>query len=119
MFGLRSRHLLMLLVLAAAVLAAVQLVPAYFQRFQFADFVNQEVKFAVSKRKTAQKVRTEILAEAKDFGIPIAIQDVHITRRGPTFTVEIDYDLPVDLWVYELKWPSHVKVSGEMFDDHN
>jgi len=119
MFGLKTRHLFMLLVLAAVVLAASRLVPVYFQRFQFADFVNQEVKFAVSKRKTAQKVRTEILEEAKAMGVPVGTQDIHITRRGPTFTVEIDYDFPVDLWVTEYKWPSHVKVSGEMFDDHN
>jgi hypothetical protein len=106
----------MLLVLAAAVMAAIQIVPVYFQRFQFADFVNQEVKFAVSKRKTAQKVRTEILEEAKNSGVPVTTQDIHITRRGPTFTVEIDYDFTVDLWVYLYKWPSHVKVSGEMFE---
>jgi hypothetical protein len=119
MFGLKTRHVVMLVVLAAAVLAAIQIIPIYFQRFQFADFVNQEVKFAVNKRKTAQKVRTEILEEAKNSGVPVKTEDIHITRRGPTFTVEIDYDFPVDLSVYRFQWPSHVKVSGEMFDDHN
>ena len=117
MFGLKARQLVYLLILLILVLAAWQIVPVYFQRFQFTDFVGAEVKFAVSKRANVKKVRSNILDEARRAQIPITAADVHITRRGPTFTVEIDYKLPVDLGVYQFQWPSHVKIAGDIFDD--
>ena len=55
-----------------------------------------------------------------DAKLPITADMVHITRKGPTFTVVIDYQLPVDFYLYEYIWPAHVEAFGEMFeDDHD
>lgn len=117
MFGLSGRHLLGLLVLSALIFAATQYVPAYFAAFQFNDFVRQEVKYAGTQRKTAQVLRDDIVRKAKELSIPITARDIRITRRGPAFTLELDYSWPIDLRVYRHELTFHTSESGELFEN--
>ena len=117
MFGLNSRRLFMLLVLVVAIFAASQIIPVYYHSYQFSEFVHEEVKFAVSARKSTETVRAEIVQQAKELGIPVGRRDIHITRRGPAFTVEIEYSLPLDLSVYQSQLKFHVTGSGEIFEN--
>jgi hypothetical protein len=119
MFGLKTRHVVIILALAAIVYVAAQFIMVYDQSFLFSDFVSQEVKFATSKRKSIEKIKASILEEAKTDMIPISQRDIRITKHGPTFTIEIDYSLPVNLRVYEYHWNMHVKESGPMFENDN
>jgi hypothetical protein len=54
---------------------------------------------------------------AKEYDIPITARDIHIERRGPSFTVVFDYQLPVDLRVYHFQLPGHVNGGGEIFEN--
>jgi len=117
MFGLRGRQLFLLLLLAVAIFAASQFIPVLFRVYQFSDDVHQDVKFAVSTRKSTDKVRAEIMVLAKQYQIPIGPKDIHITQRGPAFTVEITYQLPVNLRVHEFIMSFHVTESGEIFEN--
>jgi len=117
MFGLNGRQIFILLSLVAILFAGSQYVPAYFAAFQFNDYVRQEVKYAVTNRKTAEILRTDIAQKAVDLGIPIKGKDVRITRRGPSFTLEVDYHWPIDLRVYRHELAFHVSESGEIFEN--
>ena len=117
MFGLSGRQLFILLVLVASLYAATQYVPAYFAAFQFNDFIRQEVKFAVTARKTTQIVRDEITREAKDLGIPFDVRDIHFTRRGPSFTVDVEYRWPIDMRLYKHELVFQAIESGEIFEN--
>jgi len=117
MFGLKGRQLFLLLLLVLVIFAASQFIPVFFHAYQFSDNVHQSVKFAVSTRKSTEKVRSEIVELAKQFEIPVGPKDIHITRRGPAFTVEIDYQLPVNLRVYETNLSFNVTESGEIFEN--
>jgi hypothetical protein len=117
MFGLKSRQVFFILFTVAVVYVASQFIAAYYRAFQFSDFVYQEVKFASSKRKPTEKVRAFIVDEAKTWEIPIKPRDIHITKRGPSFSVEIDYSLIVDLRVHQFVWPQHVATAGPLFED--
>jgi len=116
MFGLGGRQIFLLAVLALAIFVGSQLIPAYYHAFQFNDFIKQEVKFALAARRTPEDVRAHIVQEAKDLEIPVGPRDVLITRRGPAFTVEFDYSLPVDLKVYKRDLDFHVSETGELFE---
>jgi len=115
MFGLKSRQYFFLLVIAAAIYAGYQIIPIEFRAYQFADEVYPAVKFAASSKKTTEKIRLEIMQSAKNYDIPITTRDVRITQHGPSFTVEIDYKIPVDLrvWKYDRKF--HVSAGGVFF----
>jgi hypothetical protein len=116
MFGLNAKQLLMLLLLIVALFAGSQVIPAYFHAFQFNDFIRQEVKFAVAAKRTTEQIRTRIVDKSKEYKINVGPRDIHITRRGPSFTVELDYVIPIDLRVWRKDWAFHVSESGELFD---
>jgi hypothetical protein len=77
----------------------------------------QEVKFRFQQKKPTEKVRASIADEAKNWDIPVNPRDIHITKRGPSFSVEIDYPLIVDLRVHQFTWPQHVLTAGPLFED--
>jgi hypothetical protein len=117
MFGLNSRQIFFLLVLILLMVALTQYAPGYFAALQFNDYVRQEVKYAISARKTPEAVRDEVVDKAKDLGIPLTKKEVHITRRGPAFNMVIDYHWPVDMKVYQQVLNFHVDESGEVFEN--
>src|SRR2546423_13486885 len=117
MFGLNGRQLFFLVVLIVLLFAGTQYVPAYFAAFQFNDYVRQEVKFAVSARKTPDLLRGEILQKATDLGIPLTKKQIIITRRGPSFTLEIEYHWPINMRAYQQDLVFHVSESGELFEN--
>ena len=117
MFGLSGRQILILLILVALLFAASRYVPAYVAAFQFNDYVRQEVKYAASARKTAESLRTEIFDKAGELGIPIKKNDIRITKKGPSFTLEVDYRWPIDMKVYRHQLTFHTSESGEIFEN--
>jgi hypothetical protein len=117
MFGLSGRQLFILLVLILLLFAGAQYVPGYFAALQFNDYVRQEVKFAVTSRKTPESIRDEALEKANELGIPLSKNDFRITRRGPAFQMEIDYHWPINLRVYQQDLAFHVSETGETFEN--
>jgi hypothetical protein len=117
MFGLTGRQITILLVLVALLFAATQYVPAYFAAFQFNDSVRQAVKFAGTSRKTVDNLRDDVFQHAKEFGIPITKKDILITRRGPSFTLQVDYRWPIDLKIYRHDLTFHISQNGELFEN--
>src|SRR5262245_10680917 len=115
MFGLNAKQVALLLLLVAALYAGSQIIPIYFNAFQFNDFIKQEVKFAVASRRTVDDIRARIVEKAKEFDLGIGPKDVHITRRGPSFNVEIDYSVPLNLRVYRRDVSFHISETGELF----
>jgi hypothetical protein len=116
MFGLNGRQLFILLVVILALLAGTQYAPGYFAALQFNDYVRQEVKYAISARKTPEVVRDEVVDKATELGIPLTKNEVHIIRRGPAFNMVIEYHWPIDLKVYRHDLTFHVDESGEVFE---
>ena len=116
MFGLNGRQLFILLVLVVALLAGTQYVPGWFASIQFSDYVRQEVKYAVSSRKTPEAVRDAVVDKATELGIPLTKKEVHITKKGPTFNIQIEYHWPIDMKVYKHDLVFHVDEWGELFE---
>ena len=117
MFGLNGRQIIILLIFVALMFAGSQYVPAYFTAFQFNDFIRQEVKYASSARKNADVIRTDIVQKATELGIPLTKRDIKITRRGPSFTLELEYRWLIDLKVYQHELVFHPSESGEVFEN--
>ena len=103
--------------LVAVLYGATQYVPAYFAAFQFNDYIHQEVTFAVTNRKSPEMLRSEIVQKAEDLGIKVVPKDIRITRRGPAFTLELEYHWPIDLKVYKHQLVFHSLESGEIFEN--
>lgn len=120
MFGLRLRHVGMLLVLAGLVCGAGQYVLAYISAFQFDDFVRQEVKYAASARKPPDQLRSEIIDKAEELGFHVQPRDIQVARRGLSFSLNLEYRWPIDLKVYKHDLVFSTAASGEtMESDRN
>jgi hypothetical protein len=117
MFGLRGRQIVIVLVVVGLLYTGIQYVPPYFAAFQLNDYIRQEVKFAFSSRKTLESLRTDVLRKAQELEIPIMPGDVRIMRHGPTFRLELDYRLPVDMRIYQQELTFHVSETGEVFEN--
>jgi hypothetical protein len=115
MFGLSGRQIFILLVLVGLLVAGTQYGPAYFAAFQYNDYIHQEVTFAVTNRKTPEMLRAEIVQKGSDLGIHVDPKEIHITRRGPAFTLELEYRWPINLRVYRHQLVFHSMESGEVF----
>jgi len=115
MLGLNLRRLIYILILVAIILLARQYIPAYFSRFQFGDDVRQTVKYASAQHQDPETVKKEILRIAEEDGVPVGPENIALTRRGFSFTVDIDYTWPIDLKVYAHELPFHISESGEVF----
>jgi hypothetical protein len=115
MFGLSGRQIFILLVLVAVLFAGTQYGPAYFAAFEYNDYIHQEVTFAVTNRKTPEMLRGEIVQRGNELGIHVIPKDIRITRRGPAFTLELEYHWPINLRFYSHELVFHSAESGEIF----
>jgi hypothetical protein len=117
MFGLSGRQIFILTALVLILFAGTQYGPAYFAAFQYNDFIHQEVTFAVTNRKTAEIIRTDIVQRGNELGIHVDPKDIHITRRGPAFTLQLEYHWPINMRVYKHELVFHSLETGELFDN--
>jgi hypothetical protein len=117
MFGLNGRRIVFLAIAACLVFAATQYVPAYFAGFQFNDHVRQQVKFAGTARMTVDALRSDVLRKAAELGIPLTKNNIRISRRGPSFTMEVEYRWPIDLKIYKHELVFHTSHTGELFEN--
>ena len=115
MFGISPKKLFMFLVFVALVFVAVQYGDAYLTRYQFGDSVRQTVKYAASERKGTDDIRREVIEKAEELGIDIGPKDIHITKRGPAFTLELTYTWTVNLRVHQHVLTFPISENGEMF----
>ena len=115
MFGLSPKKLIFLLLLVVVVFVGVQYARAFFTKYEFDDAVRQSVKFAAVNRKDSAAVRREVLDKADELGLDIGPKDIHITKRGPAFTLELEYDSPVDLKFFQHVLTFEVSETGETF----
>lgn len=115
MFGLNLKKLVSILLVAVGIFAAIQYGRALLTKYQFEDEVRQSVKYASTSRKGPDTVRREVLSKAEEFGIDIGPRDIRITKRGPAFTLELEYEWPVNLRVYEHVLTFEISENGEMF----
>ena len=116
MFGLTPRRVFFLAFVLAVIFVAKQYVPPLFSRFQFGDSVRQTVKYAATSSKNVEAVRREIVSAAEEYGIPIGPKDVVITKQGYSFSVDIEYTLPIDLRIHKYDMQFHVSESGDIFE---
>ena len=115
MFGLSLRQIFFLLLLLAALFAGSQYAPVYLKALEFNDFVNSQVKYAATSRKSLESLRTSIYDKAREVEIPITAKDIKIARHGASFDLTIDYSFPIDIRVYKHELTFHVSESGEVF----
>jgi uncharacterized protein (UPF0333 family) len=107
----RLRLLIDLAILAAIVFIAIQTVPVYVQNYQLTDHIRQLAIQATAEHATAESVRSNVLAYARELSIPIRRENVKVGTGNNKVTIRINYSVPVDLKAFT--WVLHFAPTAE------
>jgi hypothetical protein len=97
-----------LIVIVGAAYLGFELVPPYFENYQFQDAVKNEATMDSYSQKSENDIRTAVLKKAQELDVPISEDQIHVQRSGQlgsaiiiiraAYTVHLDLPgYPVDL----------------------
>ena len=90
------------LVLAALVLFAVELMPLYYHSYQFQRFVSAATQRVENQKKSDDLLREWVVDKAASLDLPVKAGDVHIKRTLEGLRIEVRYAVRVDLPGYTV-----------------
>ena len=99
-------------IFGAAVFFAVKTVPAKVAVYEFNDFCEQEIRMTAtrgSSRVSAEQIRKRILEKAASLDIPLDKKQVKIQKQRKVISAQVEYQMTVDLGVYEWVWDYNEK----------
>lgn len=94
-------------VLAILVFLGVKLLPWYFNNYQFQDDLNNLARLVTyAQAKTEEDVRAEVLDLAKERGLPVAANQVTVSKSQTGVTIDVNYNVvvPVPGYTFNLKF---------------
>lgn len=107
----RIKALLILVLIAVVVYAVWTLVPVYLAKFQFEDELASIAKFSADH--TEDQIKDEVMKKAKELGVPVLPDNVHVTKDSGKVTINTNYNVVIALpngkqWILSFA-PSSVK----------
>ncbi|MGH9773216.1 MAG: hypothetical protein ACRD4Q_16220 [Candidatus Acidiferrales bacterium] len=107
--GAKANLFFTLLILVAMAIGAVKIAPPYVDNYQFQDDINTEARFALTTypKKTEDDIRQEVWKDAQGLGIPASPQDIQLDDNNGSLSIELDYSVPIDLYVYQFALQFH------------
>jgi hypothetical protein len=94
------------------VLAVGQSLSIYYRSSQFDDYLKHEVWWT----RVTQHLKVSLLDKAKIYSLPVNEDDIRITADGAVFRVDIAYQVPINLIVFEHPLKFHSIGAGLLRD---
>jgi hypothetical protein len=92
--------------MVAVVYLCAELIPPYFANYEFQDAIKTEAQMTTYSTKTEDAIREEMFKKAQELDIPIAKEQIKVTRVGAanagSVTIEAPYTVHVNLPGYPL-----------------
>lgn len=104
-----------LVIVALIGYALYKIVPVKVANSNFYDFMQEEAGFG--SIKGVGQLEHEILAKAKELGIPVGKEELTIRKTKESITIEAHYQIVVDFFsgVYRYVWKFDPVVSRPLF----
>ena len=100
-------------VLGLMAVIGLRLAPPYIRNFQFQQYLNTLAADSRNASLPMEQVCDQVVAKAASLGIPLAAQDVHISRVDSEFKIEMLYLVRVDLKAYTVDLHFRPKAGGD------
>lgn len=71
-------------------------VPVYYSSSEFGDFVKRQAAHASSE----SQLKRSLLDQAREYSLPVQESDISIDESDDVLRVTVDYQVPVNLLVY-------------------
>jgi hypothetical protein len=99
--GARLRAIVWTIILVACVYVGWKEAPPRMNDYQLHDKMKEEALFAAASRKSADDVRNAVFERIQELGIPAKKEDIKVEVNLRGCRISVDYDVPVDLAVYQ------------------
>jgi len=93
-------------VMAAAVFAAVRIIPTKVAVYEFHDFCEKQARLAATRggRFDAAALKKTIFDKAEELSLPLGKKSVSIKRDRAKVRIKVKHDVEVDLAFYDWVW---------------
>lgn len=78
------------------------LIPPYIENWKLQSFINQIAEDPGTVKKPAEVIRANIVDKAATLGLPVHIDNVHVTKNGDAYKIDVLYVVHVDLSMYTV-----------------
>jgi hypothetical protein len=99
--GARLKAIVWTIILVACVYVGWKEAPPRMNDYQLHDKMKEEALFAAASRKSADDVRNAVFERIQELGIPAKKEDIKVEVNLRGCRISLDYDVPVDLSVYQ------------------
>jgi hypothetical protein len=101
-------RVLKVLALAVAFFLLARYFPVVYYAVQFNDFVKQETQ----RSRIRPQLQKALLDQAQVFFLPVRPDDIRIAEDGDLIRVNVDYEVPIDLFVFTHELRFHAQGAG-------
>ncbi len=88
-------------VIVAVIYLGIQVVPAYYDNYQFQDAINQQALQSTYTPQTADDIRDSVYNTAMQIGVPITKDEIKVERVGGeahgSVTIDAHYAVPLNI----------------------
>ena len=102
-----------LVIVALAGLIAYRMIPVKIKAAELRDEIVDEAKSAGQHDNKA--IRRNILSKAEKLGLPLADEDLTISRKAAEITIDATYTVPVEFPGYTYEWNFHHHTENPIF----
>jgi hypothetical protein len=101
------------LILASGVYVAFKVLPVLAAEYEFQDSMQTIARNASANGGTIEKIQDAVLKEAEKAQLPIGKDDIKVTGKSGTVTINVDYSVTVDLTLYQWTLNFHPAASND------
>src|SRR5258705_6173242 len=95
-----------------AIVVALVLLARYFPVIYYSTIFNDMVKQEAHRARAASQLRDALMQKADLYFLPVNSGDIQIKEDGERLRVNVDYKVPVDLFVFTHVMTFHAAAIG-------
>jgi hypothetical protein len=98
----RLKALFSIAIVVAGVYVIWQLLPPYYNSYQFQDFVESEARLNSYNTKSEDEIREGLIKKARELDIPLGDKELKVIRTAGEVAISAEYTIHVDLPLYPV-----------------
>jgi Domain of unknown function (DUF4845) len=93
----RVKQVLTALAVLLAVYVTWIVMPIYFAQYRFEDAIQTKARTAAYNDQDEEEIHNEIMQQARELGIPVKEENLHVERGENVIRIDATYDVPIRL----------------------
>jgi hypothetical protein len=99
----RLKAIVFTVILILGIYMAFKIVPAYVSEYQLQDKMQEQARFGVVNRYSAEQIRDSIYKVVQDLDIPAKRDDIKVTTSQEVVRISLDYTVPINTIFYNTE----------------